>query len=111
MSAGRGPGPEWSRPSRTLGEYRYWALRAAEQAREYGEPEAVWESYLDTADRVSDVLDRRAACGRDRAETAGCTRMRARATPEERTDRDGCLFPRCLAPLRRSQDYVKFADR
>lgn len=87
----------WLHPalaSERLEDLRFWALRAAEQSREYGEPEAVWAGYVDVADRASDLLDRRAVCGHS-GRFPGCAGMRLRA-PSESRKRVGCFFPLCL---------------
>jgi hypothetical protein len=91
----------WMHPrlsSQRLETIRLWALRAAEQSREYGEPEPVWEGYLDTADRVSDLLDQRQCCGIT-GRFPGCGTLRLRATEGEREKRNGCFFPHCLLSL------------
>lgn len=82
--------------TRHLEEIRFWALRAAEQSREYGEPEEDWARYLDAADRVSDILDQREQCGRRLSRYAGCGSLKLRASEAEREFRDGCFFPLCL---------------
>lgn len=88
----------WVHPGRSserLEEIRFWALRAAEQSREYGEPETVWGIYVDTADRVSDLLDQRASCGSPRS-FQSCGPLKLRASQADREKRNGCFFPLCL---------------
>jgi hypothetical protein len=86
--------------SQRLELLRVWALRAAEQSREYGEAEAVWEGYLATADRASDLLDQRASC-RGLSRYAGCSSLQLRSSVEDRNQRSGCFFPLCLLSDRR----------
>lgn len=95
----------WVHPamsSQRLAFVRAWALRSAEQSREYGENEAVWARYLDTADRVSDWLDQRTECGHRLSRYAGCSRIRLRSSAAERDIRGGCFFPLCLISGQRS---------
>src|SRR5689334_13022185 len=92
-------------PSERLEEILHWALRAAEQSREYGEAEEEWAAYLDTADRAAALLEQRAACRRMYCYD-GCAVTQLRASDAERIKRNGCFFPLCLIsakPIRTSQ--------
>jgi hypothetical protein len=83
-----------------LEHLRLWALHCAEQSREYGESPEVWGGYLDTADRVTDLLDLRAGC-RTLHRLGNCSSVRLRAPESERKKRNGCFFPLCLIANRR----------
>jgi hypothetical protein len=101
----------WVHPalsSERLEMLRFWALRSAEQSREFGEPEAEWSSYLDTADRAADLLDQRAHCHHT-SRYAGCAALRMRASEENRKARDSCFFPLCLISARRNRPgHIRF---
>lgn len=101
----------WLHPglsSQRLEDLRFWALRSAEQSREYGEAEEVWAPYLATADRAADLLDQRGSCGRS-SRYAGCSVLRMRSTEDDRLRRNGCFYPLCLIPANRNmQGRVQF---
>jgi hypothetical protein len=89
----------WVHPgmsSQRLEFLRFWALRAAEQSREYGEAETEWSPYLDIADRAGALLDQRTDCDHRMSRYAGCSALRLRASEAEREIRGGCFFPLCL---------------
>lgn len=101
----------WLHPglsSERLENLRFWALRAAGQSREGGEPEDVWAGYLATAALASDLLDQREhGCRSSRF--AGCAVLKMRSTEDERNKRNGCFYPLCLIPVNRNmQGRVQF---
>lgn len=101
----------WLHPAMSSGRLegiRSWALRSAEQSREFGEPEAVWSGYLDAADRAADLLDQRAYCGHT-YRYVGCASLRMRASEEDRKSRDNCFFPLCLISARKFRPgHIRF---
>lgn len=95
----------WLHPAlstQRLEDIRFWALRAAEQSREYGESEEVWGPYADAADRASDLLAIRQDCFR-LFRNAECASIRLRASERDRANRNGCFHPLCLLSARQIQ--------